>query len=75
MGAVAEVGRSSGVFADEHDARVASVTTSATTNRPAQKIMGPTLRPNTSTDRPIAEHSLEMAHALARRSGGGGNSG
>ena len=40
MGAVAEVGPSSGVFAAEHDARVASITTTATTSRPARKIMG-----------------------------------
>jgi hypothetical protein len=38
MGASAEFGRSSGMFADEHDASAASVTR-ATTSRPARKIM------------------------------------
>ena len=46
MGASAEVGRSSGVSADEHEASIASVAR-ATTNRHARKIMGPTLRPDT----------------------------
>jgi hypothetical protein len=55
MGAFVEVGRSSGVFADEHDAKVASVTTRATTNRPAQKIMG---QPYVQTPQPeaVANH-------------------
>jgi hypothetical protein len=46
MGASAEVGPSSGVFADEHDASVASITRTATTSRPAGRS---TLRRDAST--------------------------
>ena len=45
----AEVGPSSGVSGDEHDARVASITTTATTSRAAKKIMGQTLWPDALT--------------------------
>ena len=71
MGASAEVGESSGVFADEHDASVTSVTTRATTSRHARKITGrPYVRYlNQNRPRPIAAHSLEMARALAPHGG------
>ena len=60
MGASAEAGLGSGVFADEHDANTASVTTSAITNRHARKIMG----------RPYVQHrNLANAKRARRRAG------
>ena len=53
MGAVAEARRRSGVFADEHEASVTSVTTRATTNHP----------PGRSLGRPYVQRHLNLANA------------
>ena len=73
MGASVEVGESSGVFADEHDASVTSVTTRATTSRHARKIMGrpyvQTPKPETSRAQSLRISSRWSCARATRRSG------